>query len=260
MSASPISPLAEGAAACFAAVQFIVSSIQAVLAAIVLRIGYIAVAIFQIGRHPENGVVGEGHFSPNVRLLYVNGLSSDAEKCQRISSAISSIFDGRVVSYTYLPLRLDQVARAILFAYRPASCDYLVQNIRTQLLELGVGSEKTWKDCSIWPTLKIFAHSAGGAMLGVIRDELTLEERSHIEVYSFGSAHLFDATDGFLNATNIAASGDPIPRVCRVVNRFAHSDAEMMDVGTPTALSLANHGIRGEPYEMALWHIRVNAE
>ena len=260
MCTSPIASLVGGAFVCFAAVQCVCASIQAFLTAIVLRIGYIAAAILQIGRQPENGVVGAGHFSPNVRLLYVNGLSSDAERCQRISNAISHIFDDKVVSYTYLPLRLDQVARAILFAHRPASCDYLVENIRSQLRELGIGPEKTWKDESMWPTLKIFAHSAGGAMLGVIRDELTPEERSHIEVYSFGSAHLFDGTDGFLNVTNIAASGDPIPRICRVVNRFAHSNAEVLDVGSPIAISLANHGIRGEPYEMALWHIRVNSE
>lgn len=260
MGAPSITPFAGGVTACFAAVQSVCASIQAFLAAIVLRIGYIASAIFQTGRHPESGVVGKGYFSPNVRLLYVNGLSSDSKKCQRTSRAISHIFDGTVVSYTYLPLRLDQVARAILFAHRPTSCDYLVENIRTQLRELRVGSEKAWKDDSAWPTLKIFAHSAGGAMLGVIRDELTPEERSHIEVYSFGSAHLFDATDGFLDVTNITARGDPIPWVCRVANRFAHSDAEVISVGSPVSLSLANHGIRGEPYEMALWQIRVNSE
>jgi hypothetical protein len=254
------SSLAAGVAACITAVQSLCTSIQAFLTAIVLRVGYIAATIFQIGRHPENGVVGSGCFPPNVKLLYVNGLSNDLEECRRTSIAISHIFHNSAVSYSYLPLRLDQVARAVLFGYRPASCDYLLQNIRRQLRDLGVGCKKTGEECSVWPTLKIFTHSAGGAMLGVVRDELTPEERSHIEVYSFGSAHLFDASDGFLIVTNIAAGGDPIPRICRLFNRHAHSDAEMMNVGAPRALSLANHSIRGEPYEMALWHIRFNAE
>lgn len=253
-------PLAAGAASCLSAFQFLCASIQAIFTTIILRITSVATAIFQIGCIPENGVVGEGQFSPHVRLLFVNGLSSDAERCRRISSAISDVFNGTTVSYTYLPLRLDQVARAILFGYRPESCDFLLENIHSQLRDLKIESKKTCEESPVWPTLKIFAHSGGGAMLGAIREELTPEERSHIEVYSFGSAHLFGASDGFLSVTNIAASGDPIPRICRLFNRVAPADAEVMDVGTPNLLSLANHAFQGEPYEMALWHVRVNAE
>ena len=260
MMSLSISPFATGAAACLSAFRFLCASIQTILTTIILRITTVTTAIFQIGCLPENGVVGERHFSSHVRLLYVNGLSSNAEKCRRISKAISSVFNDGFVSYTYAPLRLDQVARSILFGHRPASCDFLLENIRSQLRDLGVGSAKTSEESPIWPTLKIFAHSGGGALLGVIRDELTPEERSHIEVYSFGSAHLFDGSDGFLTVRNIAAGGDPVPRICRLFNRFAHFDAEVMDVGSPTLLSLANHAFQGEPYEMALWHVRVNAE
>lgn len=260
MCCSSTNPLATGASACLSAVQFLYMSIQAIVTGIIVRITSVATAIFQIGCVSENGVVGEGQFSPHGRLLYVNGLSSDAERCRRIASAISSVFNGSTVNYTYLPLRLDHVARAILFGFRPSSCDFLLENIRVQLRDLGVGSEKTKEDCSVWPTLKIFAHSGGGAMLGVIREELTPEERSHIEVYSFGSAYLFSPSDGFLNVTNVAASGDPVPRICRLLNRVGNSNAELMDVGTPTFFSLGNHAFQAEPYEMALWHVRVNAE
>lgn len=95
-------------------------------------------------------------------------------------------------------------------------------------------------------------------MLEAIRNELTLEERELIQVYSFGSAHLFSQEEGFGTVKNAVASGDPVPAVCRFVDRRIRPLGEPWTIGTPALFNLSNHSILNDMYQLAMWHIREN--
>jgi hypothetical protein len=218
---------------------------------------------------PQNGSVGKKPFAPDVRILFVNGVGTTLESCRRTANAISRIFNDCLVHYTYLPLRYDQVLRTIMYGHRPASCDLLLSHIRERLHEL-VQTEHSPSDADRRvatvsqhaleqnPRLVAFVHSGGGAMLEAIREELTPEERSHIEVYSFGSAHMFSPAEGFENVKNAVAGGDPVPPLCRLIDRRIFPLGEAWNIGPQSLFNMSNHSILNDIYQLAMWHIREN--
>ena len=240
-----------------------------ILSAIASKVRMVARPIFNPPGSPENGCVGEKPFAPNIRMLFVNGVGTSLEKCKTIATSISRIFNDCLVHYTYAPLRYDQVIRTIMSGHRPSSCNVLLAHIRERLQELHQAeqplSESDRTVASVSQSafgekarLVIFAHSGGGALLEAIREELTPEERQQIDVYSFGSAHLFSPEEGFETVKNAVAGGDPIPAVCRLLDKRIHPLGETWNIGSHALCNISNHSILNDIYQLALWHIRIN--
>jgi hypothetical protein len=237
------------------------------LSALVERVRKVVTPIFSPGGIAENGSVGTKLFSRNIRVLYVNGVGNSLAKCHETTSSISRIFNNSRINYTYIPLRYDQVIRTIMSNHRPGGCSLLIDHIRELLEELGRTERNASLTRSELPVchhhplgregrLLIFAHSGGGAMVEAIREELTPEERSRIHVYSFGSAHLFSSAEGFEKVSNAVARGDPVPGICRRVDRRFKPLGEEWWIGTPAVLNISNHSIINDVYQHAMWQIR----
>ncbi len=95
-------------------------------------------------------------------------------------------------------------------------------------------------------------------MLEAIREELTPEERTQIDVYSFGSAHLFSPEEGFETVKNAVAGGDPVPTICRLMDRRITPLGEAWDIGPRRIFDIGTHSILNDIYQLAMWHIREN--
>lgn len=268
-SSEPLYALRTAACAMCTAICTATALIWHVLSSIMAKVRKITLPIFHSSGVPENGSVGYKPFSPRVRILYVNGVGTTVEQCRRTAYSISRIFNQSLVHYTFIPLRYDHVLRTIMGSYRLPACDLLLSNIRSRLHELDyerqalTAAEKKTSAIS-QPAIAeaskliIFVHSGGGAMLEAVRDDLTSEERRQIDVYSFGSAHLFSADEGFDTVKNAVAAGDPVPQICRLVDRRIHPLGEPWNIGAPSILDISSHSILSDIYQMAIWHIKEN--
>lgn len=261
------STLCTTAYAAYSAVCAATAFVISLLCAIIQKVRAATAPFFSQANKGENGSVGVTPFAENTRIIYVNGVGNTLQTCRETAQTISRVFNDSRVDYTYIPLRVDEVARSILFGHRPASCDLLVANIRQQLHDLSE-SRKNLTNRSITSLaengdpqqskLLIFVHSGGGAMLEAVRNELSEEERSQISVYSFGSAHQFGPQEGFRSVTNAVAGGDPVPSLCRLLDRKLEPQTESWNIGGPSSLNIRNHLILNDPYQLAIEHIRVN--
>ncbi len=251
------------------AVSSAAAAIWLLLASIIQKIQVVAAPLFTPPGVAMNGSVGIKPFSSHVRMLFVNGVNTTRDSCRRVAYSISNIFNGCLVHYTYIPLRYDQVIRTIMVGHRPSGCDLLLANIRARLHELAATdlphsdsdrrvSLASHRAIEQHPRLVIFAHSGGGAMLEAIREELTPEERTQIDVYSFGSAHLFSPEEGFETVKNAVAGGDPVPTICRLMDRRITPLGEAWDIGPRRIFDIGTHSILNDIYQLAMWHIREN--
>ncbi len=268
-SHQPFHAIYTAAQVVYTAICTATTAVFLALLSLVHRVKTAVMPIFTPHGVAENGSVGSTPFSPAIRLLYVNGVGTRVEKCRRTAHAISSIFNNSLVHYTYVPLRYDQVVRTIMYGYRPPACDLLLANIRERLRDIHAAEQQRSErdqrveDASqraIAQTSKliIFVHSGGGALLEAIRDELTVDEKRQIDVYSFGSAHLFSPDEGFDTVKNVVASGDPIPTLCRLMDRRIYPLGKPWNIGGHTLLNVSRHSMLHDIYQLSLWHIKEN--
>jgi hypothetical protein len=264
-----IGALCTGALAAYTALRATATFIFTVLSSIIAKVRMVSAPFFTPSDSAQNGSVGVKPFAQDIKILFVNGVGNTLETCRETAQALSQIFNNSLVHYTYLPLRYDQVIRSIMYGHRPSSCDLLLTNIKERLHELRTSVKRhsrfdqrvsTTAQLAIesTPRLLVFVHSGGGAMLEAIRAELTEEDRSDIAVYSFGSAHMFSEKEGFEKVKNAVAGGDPVPAICRLMDRRISPLGEAWTVGAPALFNIANHSILNDIYQLAMWHIREN--
>lgn len=268
-SSQSTNPFFTAACSVYTAVCTAAAAIWMFIASLVEKVQKVTAPFFSPQDSAINGTVGKKLVAANIKILFVNGVGTTHEACRRMASSISRIFSDSYVHYTYMPLRYDQVIRTIMFGHRPSACDLLLANIRERLHELAdaprapsdtdrriaVASSRALEQPQ---KLILFVHSGGGAMLEAIREELTADERRQMEVYSLGSAHLFSPAEGFDTVKNAVAGGDPVPAMCRLVDRRVYPLGDAWNVGQWALFNIANHSLLSDIYQLAIWQIREN--
>jgi hypothetical protein len=217
---------------------------------------------------PKNGCVGKGRCARNFRLLFVNGCSYEERESQAAASRISKLF-GRIagydvkVHYSYLPMTFRHVVGAVCYGEEPSGCDSLLANIRARLKEIDPTHRQKalqkkaervcWRVLQGRGRLAIFLHSGAGAFFKKVMEKLTMDERKCIDVFSFGSAWLFNKED-FHNAANAVARWDPFPFLGRLVSGqwFLNSSTPVFQTGSFFQMPVVSHKFFNSSYQAAL--------
>ena len=84
-------------------------------------------------------------------------------------------------------------------------------------------------------------------------EKLTPEERQRIDIFTFGSAWLFDKQD-FHTAVNVIARWDPFPTLARMISGqwVSAANVPIVRAGSYWQLPLVSHKFLNAPYQNAL--------
>ena len=216
----------------------------------------------------KSGSVGTGRFAKNLRLLFVNGCSYEEWESQAAAQRISSLFGRTVgkdirVHYAYVPMKFSHVVGAIRHGVEPQGCDLLLTTIRERLQEMDTTLRKKVSESHVMQVgrrmlaggcrLAIFLHSGGGAFFKKVMERLTSEERQKIDVFSFGSAWMFNKGD-FHTVLNAVACWDPFPMLGRIVSGrwFPGPSAPIVRAGSSWQMPVVSHKFLHSPYQETL--------
>jgi len=273
--AHPIGPIQGVLSFVYTAYQTISTIINYVAHSLIKKIKRIVSAIFPIPQLPACGHIGGNLYAKNVRILFINGVGYSKNSSARAAKRISTIFGNCSVHYTFVPLSYAKVVQAIAYGKESIGCDLLLQNIKMHLRELkkqkpdvlisshrDQDQDKQNNNILIGNSrLILFAHSGGGAMVEAIQKKLTRAEKQHIDIISFGSAHLFRHNCGFNRVINIVARGDPVPYISDSLYRYTRKLRELLKVPRfvghrVTMIQRERHRFLGDVYTRALKSIK----
>lgn len=212
---------------------------------------------------PQNGMIGDRQLHPSLRIVYVNGILTSSEECQREAGIISRIFNDSRVHYTYSPSGgvygdIKRMANALFRGVTLVAAQQLATNIKERIKDLNensTGFNSTDFNSTDFGDRRVIVmcHSGGGILMKIACSVLlSEEERKMVAVYSFGSAVIFsDKTVS--HAVNYVSRSDYVPSFCTLIQGYFWSNpGPIVKLGSAWRSPLAAHCMAGREYVDAI--------
>ena len=202
-------------------------------------------------KHSINGISSTGNDLENHRILCVGGVLNSFVDFMKNVDLTSINYGNCDVRYTYNATHgfcsdiLECVAQ--ILGIPTNSVDQLTKNLRQNLQDIGPNG-----------VLTVAAHSQGGLILHRALEKLTPEQRSQIEVVTYGTAKIISQKHfGLKGARNYISNNDGIPFIADPIGylgaRFGgHSDVQFLP---SNSLPLIDHSFDNKAYQTVLKNI-----
>ncbi|MDB2613839.1 hypothetical protein N9Y92_01620 [Chlamydiales bacterium] len=190
--------------------------------------------LFLWGIYPElteTGTVGNGEFSPKIRISAINGILNNQINGQDLAIMISDLHGGQNVHYTYWP-----------------SEGYTRDLFHTFLCRTGYISDTSKKIANTWRklidemgglngegTIIHYAHSVGAQETSCAISLMSDQELKKIKIITFGSPYLFE-NDTLLEVTHYVSKRDGISMI---LDPFTYTEAAIK--GLPHVYFVGDH-------------------
>lgn len=159
------------------------------------------------------GSVGNGNFSKNVRLLYLNGIRNSFSDCDESANAISRIANSQVF-YFYSQLGLFD---SYFFTKKVAEAGKEVaERVKQLFQEIHQEAQEEKTSGEVPEQVIVMTHSAGGLVWKKAAEYLNSEEKKKITLLTFASTYMFPSDSGFKKVKNFVNRRDWISRLSRL--------------------------------------------